>query len=98
MDRVRYVRGRGQLLPAYGLDYFGHSLESIRAWREQRQQSLEEFFRVYHLCYLCKAEGVRVADWVLPKTPEENQAAADLNLKQLPIYETCDVCGGTGKR
>ncbi len=65
------------------------SVQEIKDWREQEQNAgrpsgLEDFYCLHGLCWPCRSRGY-------------NPAAVDMD-GNLPLFEECDECGGTGSR
>lgn len=65
-----------------------HSIEEVKHWREQehnagRPSGLDDFFRKHGLCLACKATGISVS----PVGYDGD----------IPLFEQCEVCGGTGR-
>lgn len=76
----------------FGLVGTVFNILKIREWREQehkagRLSSSEDFYRTKHLgfqfCEACRSRGINVhpIDWD----------------GETPLFEECQVCGGTGK-
>ena len=101
MGEERKVRGKLGLISYVGLEGHGLSIEHIRQWREReceagRKNSLEDFFETFGLCFDCKGRGVTEIGWS-PPSEAETEGASELGLDELPLYEECETCEGTGK-
>jgi hypothetical protein len=65
-----------------------HSIEEVKLWREQqnragRPSSLDDFYLAHHLRLDCKATGIA-----------NSPVGFD---GDIPLFEQCEVCSGTGK-
>ena len=90
-DGGRKVIRRGKRwwdLPQTNLLSAPDSFVTIRAWRECEQSAgrpsgLLDYYRAHGFCVACKASGIRLSpvDWD----------------GDVPLYEQCEICGGTGK-
>jgi hypothetical protein len=94
----RRVRGRNGTIPCREL----LNLVAIRQWREEQSEagkpnSLGDYFLAYGICTDCSGYGAKMIGWSDPSTPIDVQAAKELGLEQLPLYEVCPSCQGTGK-
>jgi hypothetical protein len=45
----------------------------------------------------CLAEGAQMTGWSKPCTSEDIQAAEGLGVEELPLYDVCPTCNGTGR-
>lgn len=88
----RYVRGRAGLIAVMGP---GIDLE---AWRAAKRGGLEDYLGQHQLCVECGAQGVVMVGWSDPETSRDFEAVEELQLDQLPVYEVCSVCGGSGRQ
>lgn len=66
----------------------GFTIQEVKSWREGelaagRPSGLEDFYRAHDLCFACRSKGIRLSpiDWD----------------GDVPLYEECEACGGTGK-
>jgi len=64
------------------------SITEIKSWRHQEQNAgrpsgIEDFYRAHSLCSACKTRGIAVSPvgWD----------------GDIPLFEQCNVCSGTGK-
>jgi hypothetical protein len=91
------VKGRHGLIPWRQ----GPDLLAVRAWREQQTEleprTLEDYYKVHGLCFDCLGQGAKMIGWSDPATSEDLEAVRALNLEQLPLYDVCPTCQGTGK-
>jgi hypothetical protein len=62
-----------------------------------RAHSMDEFNAAYGLCNDCGSYGARMIGWSKPTNEIDNKAAEEFGIEQLPLYETCPTCSGTGK-
>lgn len=95
---MRNVRGKYGLLAIKTHDI---SVHQIRQWREGelaagRPSSLEDFYREHGLCPNCRGEGVKMIGWSKPTDLDEALAAEDLGVEDLPLYDRCSRCDGSG--
>lgn len=95
----RQVRGEHGMLSVKPRSY---EIEEAKRWRKVeseagRPSSLADFFSAHGICPKCTGEGVFFVGWSDPKNADEVRAAEGLNLKQLPVYDLCPMCRGTGK-
>ena len=82
-------------------EYLSRYLAGKKRWKEAkewrakethagRSSTWEDFCRAHGLCHACAASGVSI-----------NETGAGFRTAgssgSLPLYEECDVCGGTGK-
>ena len=93
------MRGERGLIPAKAHPY---QIEDIKRWRKAeydagRPSGLDAFFAAHGICSTCRGEGVHMIGWSDPKGADEIRAAEDLNMEQLPVYEVCPQCRGTGR-
>jgi hypothetical protein len=63
------------------------SVQEIKDWREQEQNAarpsgLDDFYRSHGFCWSCRSRGYAPA----PVDSDGN----------LPLFEECEACGGTG--
>lgn len=98
--KPKFARGRDGPLP---VQEPGVSAGEIEFWlRGQtgtgRPLSLEDFYISRGLCPVCKGLGVCLSGWSDPVSPEEIAEAEALEVKQLPVYDLCESCGGRGQR
>ncbi len=91
--RAQTWRELARKLPYAGLPFglcgtrFG--VAEITEWREQEQAAgrpsgLEDFYLLHGLCWVCRSRGYHPA-----------VVGMDGNL---PLFEECDACGGTGAK
>jgi hypothetical protein len=71
----------------FGLCGTRFSVQEVTDWREQEQiadrpSGLEDFYRSHGLCWRCRSRGY-------------DPAAVGMN-GNLPLFEECDACRGTG--
>jgi len=77
-------------------------MQSLKEWRKAeetagRPSSMDDFFATQPLCNDCGTYGARMIGWSEPTNEIETKAAEELGIEQLPLYETCPTCKGTGK-
>jgi hypothetical protein len=70
------------------LEQLGFSIQDIKVWRELefqagRASGLDDFFTAHGLCAACRCIGARIVGW-------DEQS-------DVPLWEICPVCAGTGK-
>jgi hypothetical protein len=76
----------------FGLAGTVYTIQEIKSWRERehsagRPSELEDFYRAqnlsYTFCEACQSRGINVhpVDWD----------------GDTPLFEQCEICGGTGK-
>jgi len=97
-EHQRYVRSAYGLIPAKAHPY---SLVDVKRWREVeydagRPSSLADFFAAHAICSTCGGEGVHMIGWRDANGADEVRAAEELSLEQLPFYDVCPQCGGSG--
>jgi ribosomal protein L32 len=74
----------------------------MRDWRQaeeaaSRQSSTDDFYAAHGLCNDCGSHGARMIGWSKPANEIDIKAAEEFGIDELPLYETCPTCGGTGK-
>ena len=89
--RIQTWRELAHRLPYAGLP-FGlcgtrFSVQEVQDWRQKelvagKPSGLEDFYRAHGLCWPCRSRGY-------------NPAAVGMD-KNLPLFEECDACRGTG--
>jgi hypothetical protein len=97
--RVRSERG---LVPVKRLEDHGFDLVKIKEWRKAeadagRPSGLDDFYAAHGLCRDCGSYGARMIGWSKPVNEIDAKASEELGLEQLPFYEVCSTCQGTGK-
>ena len=80
----------------------GVTLQEVKAWRARereagRPSSPRDFYITHGICPECRGEGVRMIGWSDPRDDRERQAAKDLEVPQLPVFDVCPHCHGTGR-
>jgi hypothetical protein len=98
----RRVRTKYGLIPLRDLENHGFSINKIKEWREHafregRPHELADFYATHGLCYDCGGQGVLMIGWSEPRDEKEGEAAKALNVTELPVYEVCSTCRGSGK-
>ena len=98
----RKVRGAHGLIPWHTREEHGVSIQKMREWCQTEKTSgrpseMEDFYAAHGLCYDCGASGARMIGWSKPTNEIEVKAAEEHGIEQLPFYETCPTCKGTGK-
>jgi hypothetical protein len=94
----RHVRGERGLLPAKAHPY---KIEDVKRWRKAeydagRPSGLGDFYAAHGICPKCRSEGVHMIGWSDPSGEDELRAAEELYVEQLPVYDVCPQCGGSG--
>ena len=102
MGNERTVRTAHNPIPWHSLEDHGFSILKIREWRERefhagRPHELADFYAAHGLCYDCGGRGAQMIGWNEPRDEKEYESAKALNLSELPVYEPCSTCGGSGK-
>jgi hypothetical protein len=102
MIEERKVRSADGLIPWHSDEEHGCTIQEIKEWRAAQHaagspSTLEEFYAAHGLCLDCGATGAQMVGWSDPVTEIDIKAADELGLSQLPLYEVCQTCGGTGK-
>ncbi len=92
------VRGSGGAIPWQD----GPDLHEIKEWRSAQTtndpRSLEDYYVAHGFCFECRGHGAKMVGWSDPLTAVDIEAAREMNLQQLPLYDVCPRCNGTGKR
>jgi DnaJ-class molecular chaperone len=92
------VRGPNGSIPWHQ----GPDLQAVQEWRAARTgaalRTLEEYYDAHSICFECLGHGAKMIGWSDPVTPGDTQAAEELGLERLPMYDVCPTCKGTGKR
>jgi len=96
------VRSEHGLIPVKRLEDHGFNLVKIKEWRRAeadagRPSGLDDFYAAHGLCKDCGSYGARMIGWSKPTNEIYTNAAEELGVDQLPLYETCPTCNGTGK-
>jgi hypothetical protein len=78
------------------------NLVAVRQWREAQFEagqpsSLEDYDVAHGICSDCSGYGAKMIGWSDPFSSVDIQAAKELKLEQLPVYEICPTCDGKGK-
>jgi hypothetical protein len=94
----RRVRDRDGLIPWSE----GPKLLAVKEWRETHataglSDTLEDFFATHGLCHDCGSHGAHMIGWSKPANEIDTKAAEEFGIGELPLYETCPTCNGTGK-
>jgi hypothetical protein len=102
MSENRGVRSANGLIPWHTDEQQGCGLQRIKEWRivekaAGRPNTLEDFYSAHGLCLDCLASGAQMIGWSNPTNEIEVKAATELGLTQLPLYEVCRTCEGTGR-
>ena len=97
------VRGRFGPVPYRDIDDFGRYVQNTREWREEshnagRPSGLHDFYAANGICSVCGSHGAIMVGTTEPRDSAETGIADELGVDQLPIYEVCPSCRGTGKR
>jgi hypothetical protein len=95
----RYVRSVKGLLRVRDS---GMTIHDIKRWRHVedlagRPSGLRDFYVQHGLCPDCRGEGVNMIGWSAPASAEEQEAAEELKVRELPLYDVCNRCKGNGK-
>ncbi len=99
---LNYVRGTDGKIPILDSGDRNKRLLEIRAWREQegdagRPCELVDYYLRHGICPKCRGDGVMMIGWSAPVDDAERRKARQLNLENLPLYDVCEGCGGTGR-
>lgn len=91
------MRGNGRLIPAKPHVDLLHA----KQWRQTefdagRSSSLFDYFAAHGICPTCSGEGVHMVGWSDPVGERELRATRELGCEQLPVYDVCSLCGGSG--
>lgn len=67
------------------LEEHGVNIAAIKEWRKRESDSgrpseLIDFFRQHGLCHDCQCTGAKIVDWD----------------GEIPLWDTCVTCGGSG--
>ena len=99
----RRVRSALGTIPWHADEEHGFTLLTMRRWREARSDAglpsgLADFYAANNLCADCGAHGAQMIGWSKPTNEIGAKAAAELGLSELPLYDICPTCGGSGKK
>src|SRR5580698_1283237 len=102
MIEERKVRSSDGLIPWHSHEEHGFTIQGIKEWRAAqhaggRPNAFEDFYAAYGLCLDCGATGAHMVGWSDPIAEIDINAADELGISQLPLYEVCKTCSGTGK-
>src|SRR5689334_16276112 len=99
MAEERWVRGTRGRIRYFDLEDHGFSIQGIQEWRKSQDAAvgLNDFYAAHGLCLNCGGRGGQVIGWSAPSTSEVEVASA-LGVSELPLYDTCPTCGGSGQR
>lgn len=104
MSDERKVRTLHGLTRWRGLEDHRFSIQKIKEWREAeshagRPHELSDFYATHGLCFDCTGNGVQMIGWSKPSDAEikdwTERGLTDFP-KDLPLYEICSTCKGTG--
>lgn len=101
MQPSQWVRGKFGKIPMRDSGDRNARLLEIKAWRAQESDAgrpcdLLDYFVQHGICPECRGDGVQMIGWSAPEDDTERQGVRELNLEQLPLYDLCSRCGGTG--
>jgi hypothetical protein len=48
-------------------------------------------------CLDCEGHGAQMIGWNKPSSETDAKAAAEFGLEELPLYDICPTCNGSGK-
>jgi excinuclease UvrABC ATPase subunit len=101
MQPGRSVRGKFGRIPMRDSGNTNARFLEIRAWRAQESDAgrpceLFDYYVQHGICPECHGDGVQMIGWSAPEDDAERQATRELNLEQLPVYDVCSRCAGTG--
>lgn len=94
----RRVRGEHGFLPCADP---GFTIQNIKDWRAAQYaaglpSSLVDFYTTHGICLDCQGQGVKFVGWSMPINEAEVEGARELGLEELPLYEVCQSCRGSG--
>jgi hypothetical protein len=95
------VRGHNGLLPYRSVDDFTSFIEGIKAWRATenaagRPNSLADFYSTHGICPTCAGNGVVCVGASEPTSEREVEICEEEGRDDLPVYEVCPKCLGSG--
>ena len=101
-DCERRVRSANGTIPWHTDEEHGFTLLTIREWREAQTKaalpsSYADFYAARGICLDCSGSGAEMIAWSKPANELDINAAAELGLDELPLYDTCPTCNGTGR-
>jgi hypothetical protein len=101
MQPGRSVRGKLGRIPMRDSGDSKARILEIKTWRAQESDAgrpceLIDYFVRHGICPECHGDGVQMIGWSAPEDDAERQAARERNLEELPLYDVCSRCGGTG--
>jgi hypothetical protein len=84
------------------LEEHGFDLVKIKEWRnaeadEGRPSGLDDFYAAHGLCMDCGSYGAQMTGWSKPSSASDIRAAEEFGLEELPLYDVCPTCQGTGR-
>jgi hypothetical protein len=96
------VRSANGLITWHTDEEQGCTVQQIKRWRIDeeaagRSATFEDFYAAHGLCLDCLASGTQMIGWSDPTNAIDLKAAEAFGLTQLPLYEICRTCGGSGK-
>jgi hypothetical protein len=96
------VRSASGLIPWHTDEEQGCSIQKKKEWgigeeAAGRPGTLEDFYAAHGLCLDCLASGAQMIGRSNPTNEIDIKAASELGLEQLPLYEICPTCDGTGR-
>lgn len=99
---MHMIRGRHGPLPCLTFDDQGYSVHAIKEWRASEfdaghPSGLDDFYAAHGLCLDCQSSGVQIVEWRKPADSVDEARAAALGIENVPIYECCSTCGGSGR-
>ncbi len=94
-----FIRGRSGAIPYLDAR---RDLLAIKAWRQTeweagRPDGLRDWYEQSGVCFQCQGHGAVMVGWSPPTSLDEIASAEKHGLEELPVYDVCAICIGTGK-
>lgn len=99
---MHMIRGRRGPLPCLTFQDQGFSVQAIKEWRASefdagRPSGLDDFYAAHGLCLDCQSTGVLIVERRKPADRVDEACAVALGIENVPIYERCSTCDGSGR-